>query len=412
MRAAAMAAALLGKARGVAAARTAAGRSWAAAAAAPAVDVRNPDGTHRVLVTKPLPGERWLDLLTRADCRVEICTGGDTILSNAQIKALIGTRCDGVIGQLTEAWNDELFEALAQANGRAFSNYAVGYNNVHVPSATQRNIPVGNTPGVLTETTAELAAALTLAAARRVVEADGFMRAGRYEGWLPTLFVGQLLQRKTVGIVGAGRIGQAYAKMFVEGHKMDLVYYDPFPQPAFEAYLDGYARFLETQGEQPIKWRRADTVEDLLPEADVVSLHCLLDENTRHLMNASRLAMMKDTAVLVNAARGPVIDEVALVKHLQDNPTFSCGLDVFEDEPLMKPGLEACPNAVIVPHIASASLYTRGGMATLAAQNVAALVNGQPVWNKEDITPFLDLPIADVPEAAPSIVNAKELGLV
>ena len=364
-----------------------------------------------MLVTKNLPGERWMQLLVAADCRVEVCTSPDVILSNEQIVSLIGHKCDGVLGQLTENWNHELFEALKQAGGKGMSNYAVGYNNVHVPSATERGIPVGNTPGVLTETTAELAAALTLAAARRVVEADVFMRAGKYEGWLPTLFVGHLLQRKTVGIVGAGRIGQAYAKMLVEGHKMDLVYYDPFPQPAFEKYLDGYGKFLESQGDEPIKWRRAESVEELLPQCDVVSLHCLLDDNTRHLMNEARLNMMKNTAVLVNAARGPVIDEVALVKHLKDNPTFMCGLDVFEDEPLMKPGLADCPNAVIVPHIASASLYTRGGMATLAAQNVAALVNGYPVWNKQDITPFLDMPIAEVPKAAPSIVNAKELGI-
>ena len=127
----------------------------------------------------------------------------------------------------TQDWGSELFGALKAAGGRAYSNYAVGYNNVVVPEATKVGIPVGNTPGVLTETTAELALALTFAAARRVVEADEFMRAGRYEGWLPTLFVGNLLQRKTVGIIGAGRIGAAYARMMVEGHKCDLLYYNP-----------------------------------------------------------------------------------------------------------------------------------------------------------------------------------------
>jgi len=375
------------------------------------VEVHNAGGKHRVVVTKNLPGDRWLQLLTAADCRVEVCTHPDTILSNAQVKALIGTQCDGAIGQLTEDWGDELFAALKDAGGRAFSNYAVGYNNVSVPAATSRGLPVGNTPGVLTETTAELAAALTLSAARRVVEADAFMRSFQYKGWLPTLFVGQLLQRKTVGIVGAGRIGQAYAKMMVEGHKMDVVYYDLYQQKTFEDYLDGYGDFLSRHGEAAVSWRRAPSVEDLLPQCDVVSLHCVLDDNTRHLMNAARLAMMKPTAVLVNAARGPVIDETALVHHLKTHPDFTCGLDVFEDEPAMKPGLEECTNAVIVPHIASASLYTRGGMATLAAQNVAAMVNGWAVWDKEDVTPFLELPIADVPKRAPSIVNAKDVGV-
>ena len=143
----------------------------------------------------------------------------------------------------------------------------------------------------------------------------------------------------------------------------------------------------------------------------VVSLHCNLDENTKHLMNASRLAKMKPSSILVNAARGPCIDEVALVAHLKSNPTFFAGLDVFEDEPAMKPGLEQCSNAVIVPHIASASLWTRGGMATLAACNVAARLQGHGVHDGQDMTPFVDGPFDQIPKASPSIVNAKELAI-
>ena len=192
-------------------------------------------------MTKDLPGQRWVDILAAAGCRVEVCASPDVILSNATIKKLIGQRCDGVVGQLTEDWGAELFGALAKAGGVAYSNYAVGYNNVRVPEASKVGIAVGNTPGVLTETTAELAAALTLAAARRVPEADVFMRAGKYKGWLPTLFVGQLLQGKTVGIVGAGRIGAAYARMMVEGHKMDLVYFDPYPNKALETCVSFFS---------------------------------------------------------------------------------------------------------------------------------------------------------------------------
>jgi glycerate dehydrogenase len=140
-------------------------------------------------------------------------------------------------------------------------------------------------------------------------------------------------------------------------------------------------------------------------------LHCQLDESTTHLMNASRLAKMKTNAVLVNAARGPCIDEVALVAHLKANPTFFAGLDVFEDEPAMKPGLEECSNAVIVPHIASASLWTRGGMATLAACNVASRLQGHGVYGSQDMTPFVDGPFDEIPLASPSIVNAKDLGI-
>ena len=264
---------------------------------------------------------------------------------------------------------------------------------------------------MLTETTAELAAALTLAAARRVVEDDVFMRAGAYKGWLPTLFVGSLLQNKTVGIVGAGRIGAAYARMMAEGHKMDIVYYDPYPNAKLEAYVSAYGDLLAAHGERRVTITRVPTVDDVLKSADVVSLHCNLDADTRHLINADRLAMMKKDAVLVNAARGPVIDEKALVAHLKANPDFRVGLDVFEDEPAMAPGLSDCPNAVIVPHIASASLWTRGGMATLAAANVAGRLRGAGVWGSDDVAPFVDGPLADVPAASPSIVNAADVGL-
>lgn len=343
---------------------------------------------------------------------MEVCTAPDTILAVPQIKGLIGDRCDGVIGQLTEDWGPDLFGALKAAGGTAFSNYAVGYNNVNVPAATAAGIPVGNTPGVLTETTAELAAALTLAAARRVPEADVFMRAGKYKGWLPTLFVGSLLQGKTVGIVGAGRIGAAYARMMAEGHKMNVVYYDPYPNARLEAYIAAYGDLLEAHGEPRISITRVPTVDDLLPLADVLSLHCNLDADTRHLINGPRLAKMKPTAVLVNAARGPVVDEAALVAHLKANPDFRCGLDVFEDEPAMAPGLADCPNAVIVPHIASASLWTRAGMATLAAANVAGRLRGAPSLKPgADVLPYVDGPLDAVPQASPSIVNAGDLGI-
>lgn len=376
------------------------------------VEVHNPSGSKRVIVTKDLPGERWLQILTQADCRVEVSRHPDTILDNATIKKFIGNKCDGVIGQLTEDWGAELFEALKAAGGKAYSNYAVGYNNVKVPEATKRGIPVGNTPGVLTETTAELAAALTLAAARRVPEADVFMRAGQYKGWLPTLFVGQLLQNKTVGIIGAGRIGAAYARMMVEGHKMNLVYFDPYPNKKLEEYIVNYGQLLRHHGEPPVAVKRVESVEEVLKEADVISLHCNLDATTHHLINRERLSIMKPNAVLVNAARGQVIDEAALVTHLKANPEFRCGLDVFEDEPAMKPGLKDCPNAVIVPHIASASMWTRSGMATLAAANVAAVLSGFPVWPKPDnISPFIEKPLKSIPAAAPSIVNAKDLNL-
>ncbi|KAK1320093.1 Glycerate dehydrogenase HPR, peroxisomal [Acorus calamus] len=342
------------------------------------IEVWNPNGKYRVVSTKSMPGTRWIHLLTDQDCRVEICTDKKTILSVEDILALIGDKCDGVIGQLTEDWGEVLFSALRRAGGKAFSNMAVGYNNVDVGAANKYGIAVGNTPGVLTETTAELAASLSLAASRRIVEADQFMRAGLYDGWLPHLFVGNLLKGQTVGVIGAGRIGSAYARMMIEGFKMNLIYYDLYQATRLEKFVTGkslfafhfmttsqipsfqllglssyyfltaYGQFLKANGEQPVTWKRAATMEDVLREADVISLHPVLDKTTYHLINKERLAIMKKEAILVNASRGPVIDEAALVEHLKQNPMFRVGLDVFEEEPFMKPGLADQKNAVVV----------------------------------------------------------------
>jgi len=365
----------------------------------------NRGGKHRVVVTKELPGPRWLEILTLADCQVDICISTD-ILSVDEITTAFGERCDGAIGQLTEDWGSSLFEALKGSGGRAYSNYAVGVNNVDVAAASKEGIPVGNTPGVLTETTAETAVALTFAAARRVVESDRFMRAGKYKGWLPTLFLGELLWRKTLGIIGAGRIGSAFSHMMMEGHKMDLIYYDLLQNEELEDYGAAYNQFLSSQEEDPVNCRRAESVEEVLREADVVSLHTILDDTTRHLINKKRLSIMKDNAILVNSSRGPLIDEAALVEHCRNHPHFRAALDVYEDEPDMKPGLEALDNVVIVPHIGSATSWTRQGMATLAAFNVAGILMGYPAWQNPDISPFLG---DDPPKAAPSIVNAKEI---
>ncbi|KAH9694660.1 glycerate dehydrogenase HPR (peroxisomal) [Citrus sinensis] len=381
------------------------------------IEVWNPNGKYRVVSTKPMPGTRWINLLIEQDCRVEICTQKKTILSVEDIIALIGDKCDGVIGQLTEDWGETLFAALSRAGGKAFSNMAVGYNNVDVNAANKYGIAVGNTPGVLTETTAELAASLSLAAARRIVEADEFMRAGLYDGWLPNLFkspillffpdrfVGNLLKGQTVGVIGAGRIGSAYARM------MQVILLSKSPDVVFSSILGTYGQFLKANGEQPVTWKRASSMDEVLREADVISLHPVLDKTTYHLINKERLATMKKEAILVNCSRGPVIDEVALVEHLKQNPMFRVGLDVFEDEPYMKPGLSEMKNAIVVPHIASASKWTREGMATLAALNVLGKIKGYPIWgNPNQVEPFLN-ENAQPPAASPSIVNSKALGL-
>lgn len=355
-----------------------------------------------------MPGDRWLDVLARADARVE-CGTGTRILGRDEIAAVIGDRCDGAIGQLTESWTDELFSALREAGGSVYSNYAVGFDNVDVGAATARGIPVGNTPGVLTEATAEMAVALTLAAARRIPEADVWMRSGRYEGWLPALFLGELLNRRTVGVIGAGRIGAAFSRTMVEGFAMDLLYCDIGRNRDLEDRVREYSAFLVARGEAPVSVTRAADIDEVFAKADVVSLHLPLDETTRHLVDERRLGLMKPNAILVNTSRGPVIDELALVAHCRRNPDFRAGLDVVEDEPEMKPGLSDLENVVVVPHVASATRWTREAMATLAALNVAAILRGWPV--SADPTRIPEFLTDAPPEAAPSIVNAEELGL-
>jgi hydroxypyruvate reductase 1 len=284
----------------------------------------------------------------------------------------------------------------------------VGFNNVDVAAASRHGIPVGNTPGVLTEATAEMAVALTFATARRVGESERFLRAGKYQGWLPTLFLGDLLWRKTVGLIGAGRIGSAFARMMIEGHKMNLIYFDLHPNRELENVVKEYGSFLESLGEPPVACYRADTIEEVLHTADCISLHTVLDESTHHLIDAERLAMMKTTALLINTSRGPIIDEAALVAHCRKHPDFRAGLDVYEDEPALSPGLAELENVVIVPHIASATRWTREGMATLAAANVAGILLEYPVWEKTDISTFLE---GATPKAIPSLLNAQQVGI-
>ncbi len=241
------------------------------------------------------------------------------------------------------------------------SNYAVGYDNIDVAAATARGILVCNTPGVLTETTADLAWALLMAAARRVVAADGYLRAGKWRSWSPQLMLGQDVHGATLGIVGFGRIGQAVARR-AQGFGMRILYHD----------LERKAQAEEAVGAEFAGLR------DLLRASDFVSVHTPLTEETHHLIGSEELALMKPTAVLINTARGPVVDGGAVAEALRERRIFAAALDVFEreppapDDPLLK-----LDNAVVVPHIASASVATRTRMAMMAAENLLAGLRGE-----------------------------------
>jgi glyoxylate reductase len=254
-------------------------------------------------------------------------------------------------------------ELLAACPGlKVISNVAVGYNNIDVAAARRRGIVVTNTPDVLTETTADFAWTLLMAAARRVVEADRYARSGQWTSWKWDLLWGADIHGKTLGVVGFGRIGRAVARRAL-GFGMRVLYYDAVrPDAATERELRATPTDLDT----------------LLRESDFVTLHTLLSPETRHLIGERTLRLMKKTAVLINAARGPVVDEAALAKALSEGWIAGAGLDVFEEEPKIHPGLLPLTNVTLAPHIASASGETRIAMATLAVRNCLAVLEGQP----------------------------------
>jgi lactate dehydrogenase-like 2-hydroxyacid dehydrogenase len=273
--------------------------------------------------------------------------------------------CDGVLTLLTDRVDDGLLDA-AGTSLRVVSNYAVGFDNVDVPACTRRGIPVGNTPGALTETTADLAWALLMAAARRVAEGDRYVRAGRWRTWGPQLLLGGDVHGATLGIVGFGRIGQAVARR-AAGFDMTVLYWS------------------RTRAERGVERELGATfveLDELLARSDFVTLHVSLNDETRHLIDRPALERMKPSAVLVNTARGPVVDQAALADALREGGIAAAALDVTDPEP-MEPDdpLLQLENCLVVPHIASASFATRGKMAEMAAANLLAGLRGERLPN-------------------------------
>jgi glyoxylate reductase len=309
-----------------------------------------------ILISNVLPEEARA--LIPGDVEVDF-NDTDTPLSKADLMRRLRGK-DGLICHIISAVDDDV---LGAAPGlKVVSNVAVGFNNIDVVAARRRSIVVTNTPDVLTETTADFAWALLMAAARRVVEADTFARSGQWQRWQWDLLWGQDVYGKTLGILGFGRIGRAVARR-ARGFNMRVLYHDTVR--------------CEPSMEREVGAAYADP-ETVLRESDFVSVHTLLVPQTRHLINARTLRLMKKTAILVNAARGPIVDEAALVRALSEGWIAGAGLDVFEDEPKIHSGLPPLKNVVLAPHIASASFDTRLAMATLAVRNCLAVLDGKP----------------------------------
>ena len=314
----------------------------------------------KILISRTLP-EDALAIIPR-DFHVDIHAGEDS-LPKAELMARVRDR-DGLICQITDAIDDEVLGASPEL--KVVANVAVGYNNIDVAAARRRGIVVTNTPDVLTETTADFAWALLMAAARRVVEADHYARSGEWKRWQWKLLWGLDVHDKTLGILGFGRIGRAVARRAL-GFRMRVFYHDAVrADPAVERELRATYADRET----------------LLRESDFVTLHTPLLPETHHLVDETALRAMKQSAILVNAARGPIVDEAALARALAEGWIAGAGLDVFEEEPKIHPALIPLRNVVLAPHIASASFDTRRAMASLAVRNCVAVLEG-----KSPITP-------------------------
>ena len=306
---------------------------------------------HRIL--DPAPA-----LLAEAQAEVVEYPKDGPLTEEAIRAAVEQNRCQGILSQVM----DPIRETVLSAPGlRIVSNVAVGFDNIDLAAATRHGVMVTNTPGVLTDTTADFAFALMMAAARRVAEGDRFVREGEFHGWAIDMLLGQDVWGATLGLVGVGRIGGAVARR-ARGFDMRILYTDEVA--------------LSAEVERELGATRVD-LTTLLHEADFVSLHVPLTAETRHLISAHQLAQMKPTAVLVNTSRGPVVDEASLAEALRRRVIFAAGLDVFEHEPDVDPALLELDNVVLAPHIASGSVRTRSEMSAMAVRNLLAGLRGE-----------------------------------
>lgn len=324
-------------------------------------------GKPKVFLTRMLPDPVMKQLREKTELTVNT---EDRVLRHEELIEGVKGK-EALISLVTDTIDDAVMAAGTQL--RVISNYAVGFNNIDVASATKRRIAVTNTPGVLTETTADLAWALLMAVARRVVEADAFTRAGKWDNWAPLLFLGSDVYGATLGVIGMGRIGQAVARR-ASGFGMRVLY---------------FSRTRLTAEEERALNASYTEKETLLKEADYVSLHVPYSQATHHFIGERELELMKETACIINTARGPVIDEQALVRALSEKVIAGAGLDVYEDEPRLAPGLAALNNVILLPHIGSASVETRTKMGMLAVQNALDVLSGKPclhVVNKEALS--------------------------
>jgi glyoxylate reductase len=315
--------------------------------------------TKNVFITRRVP-QVGIDLLQQASFTVKVHDSDLPIERHVLLEHLRMGNFQALLTTLSDKVNDELLDAAPSL--KIVANFAVGYDNIDLPACTKRNVFVSNTPGVLSEATADQAFALILAVARRVVEGHIMVAGNEWKGWAPLQLLGQDITGRTLGIIGMGRIGQEVAKR-AKGFDMKVMYFNRSRHQEAESKLE--ARYVD--------------LRTLLKESDVISIHCPYSKETHHLIGENELRQMKPNAILVNTARGPIIHEAALAKALQEKQLWGAGLDVFEFEPKVTDALKTMPNVVLAPHLGSATEGTRDAMITLAAQAIIAVLNNKRV---------------------------------
>jgi glyoxylate reductase len=315
--------------------------------------------SQNIFITRRVP-RIGIKLLQDAGFNVKVHDSDLPIERGEVLEHLRKNNYQALLTTLADKVNDELLDATPTL--KVVANFAVGYDNIDLPACTKRNVLVSNTPGVLSEATADQAFALILAVARRVVEGHTLVANNEWLGWAPLQFLGQDLTGRTLGIIGMGRIGQEVAKRAL-GFDMKVIYFNRSRNEEAESKLNAQYVDLPT----------------LLKESDVVSIHCPYSKDTHHLIGESELKQMKPNALLVNTARGPIVHEAALVRALQEKQLWGAGLDVFEFEPKVTDELKTMPNVTLAPHLGSATEGTRDKMITLAAEAIIAVLNGKTV---------------------------------
>lgn len=308
--------------------------------------------SYRIYITRQIP-EAGISLLIGNGYPVEVISGDESPSKHLLLEKI--KDCDALIPLLSDTIDREVIDAAP--NLKVIANYAAGFNNIDVAYARSRGIIVTNTPDILNAATADLTWALILAVSKRIVEGDQFTRAGKFSGWSPMLLLGGDVSGKTLGIIGAGRIGQAVARR-AKGFDMSVLYYDVNRSSDFER--ETMARFAGFPA--------------IMSESDFLSIHCPLTEQSRHLINLSNIWIFKKGAYLINTARGPVVEERALIAALKNGILAGAGLDVYEFEPQISEELLSMTNVVLLPHIGSATLETRSEMARMAARNVISVL--------------------------------------